>query len=197
MNIYTDEKGSTVLGSGFLYAIESKNFTISNTIDLSEMVEIGYIKDSAKFTRTHETKTITSANYGDITTLNGKYETTFDTNIISYNAENVARFLTGDKVVTGTPTTSDGVTTTTKTTYFVESSQSPEIALVFVGKDKNSGDELALAMPKCKWQGEYVLDFNNDNPIETNYSFKCFNTILSNGELGAGQLVETTKTAAT
>ena len=196
MNIYTDSKGSEILGSGYLYAIEAKDFTVSATIDLSEMVEIGYIKDSAKFTRKHETKTITSANYGDITTLNGKYETTFDTNIISYNAENVARFLTGDSVVNGTPTTSNGVTTTTKTTYFTESSQSPEVALVFVGRD-TSGNELSLAMPKCKWQGEYILDFNNDNPIETNYNFKCFNTTLSNGKIGAAELVETTKTAAT
>lgn len=196
MNYLNTDKDSVMMGSGYLYATEAATFDMSS-IDTSAMTEIGYIKDSAKFTRSHDAKVITSANYGDITTVNGKYESTFDTNVISYKAENVARFLTGDSVVAGTPTTANGVTTSTKTTYFAESSQSPAIALVFVGMDENTGNEIMLVMPKCKWQGEYTLDFNNDNPIEVNYNFKCFNVTLPNGKVGAAYLVETTKTAAT
>ena len=195
MTILNEDKDAVLIGSGYLYAVEAADFDISD-VDTDDMSEIGYIKDSATFKRTHESKDIESANYGVVDTFNSKYTTTFDTGIISYNAANVAKFLTGDDFVAGTPSTANGITTTTKTTYFTEASKSPAVALVFVVEDEETGSEIKLIMPKCRWQGEYTLDFNNDNPIETNYSFKCFNTTLPNSKIGAAWLVETTKTAA-
>lgn len=182
MNYINTEKDSVLMGSGYLYAIESKTFD-AESFDVSEMVEIGYIKENAVFRRTHEAKEINSANYGLIEFINGNYTTEFETGIISYKAENVARFLTGSTIVNSDKK---------KITYFSENDKIPTIALVFVGKDEDTGEEIMLVMPKCKWCGDYELDFNNDDPIELNYNFRCLNVTMPNGKIGAAWLVETT-----
>lgn len=186
MNYLNTHKDSVLLGSGYLYAMAADDFDKAN-VSVSGMTEIGYIKDSAKFTRTHDSKEIESANYGVVDTVNGKYTTTFETGVISYNAHNVANFLTGDTVVDGT---------NTKTTYFCEGAKSPAVALVFKGEDEDTGNSFMLVMPRCKWKGDYTLDFNNDNPVEMSYNFNCLNTTMANGKIGAGWLVETTTPAA-
>lgn len=180
MNYLNTEKDSVLIGSGYLYAIEAADFDATD-IDTDDMVEIGYIKENAVFKRTHEAVEINSANYGLVDIVGNKYTTEFETGIISYKAENVARFLTGSKVVTGS---------NRKTTYFAENDKIPAVALVFVGTDEDTGDEIMLVMPKCKWQGDYELDFNNDNPVELNYNFRCLNVTMPNGKVGAGWLVE-------
>ena len=187
MNYLNTEKDSVLLGSGYLYAVKAADFDAAD-IDVTKMTEIGYISDSARFNRTHESRDIESANYGTVDTINGKYNTTFETGVISYSAENVAQFLTGDSVVDGT---------NQKTTYFAETSKSPAVALVFKGEDEDTGNGFMLVMPKCKWVGDYTLDFNNDNPVELNYNFKCLNVTMPNGKNGAGWLVETTTPADT
>lgn len=183
MNYITTEKDSVLMGSGYLYACAASEFT-PNAIDTSSMTEIGYIKDNAVFRRTHEAQEITSANYGLVEMVNGNYTTEFDTGIISYKAENVSRFLTGSSVVADSEHHK-------KTTYFAEGDKIPSVALVFVGNDENSGNEFMLVMPKTKWIGEYELDFNNDDPVELDYHFKCMNVTMPNGKVGAAWLVET------
>ena len=181
MNIKT-EKDSVLIGSGFLYAIEADKFTPG--METSAMTEIGYIKDNATFKRSHESKEITSANYGMVEIVNGTYTTEFATNIISYKAENVSKFLTGSKVVVDNEKK-------TKTTYFAEADKIPAIARVFVGEDES----FKLIMPKCKWQGEYELDFNTDDPVELSYDFRCLNVTLPNGKVGAAYMEETVEDA--
>ena len=174
-------KGRVPIGSGYLYATLASSFDV-NDVDTDKMTEIGYIHTGVSFKRTHETKTIESANYGTLNTYNTKYDTTFETGIISYNAQNIAQFLTGDDYVAGTAANGK----ITNKTYFIESAKIPEVALVFVGKDEDTNEEMKLILPRCKWQGDYTLDFNNDNPIEINYSFKVLNTTLPNNKYGAG-----------
>lgn len=186
MQIFNPGKDSVLIGSGYLYAMLADSFD-NTDVDTADMTEIGYIKDSAVFKRTHESKDIETANYGVVDTYNHKYTTTFETGIISYNAANVAQFMTGDDYVAGTAANGK----VTNKTYYIEGAKTPAIALVFVGKDEDTNEEFRLIMPKCKWQGEYTLDFNNDNPVEMNYSFKCFNTTLPNNKTGAAWLEET------
>lgn len=186
MNILNPGKDSVLIGSGYLYAALATNFDMSD-IDITKMTEIGYIQESAKFTRTHESKDIETANYGVVDTYNGKYTTSFETGIISYNAQNIAQFLTGDDYVAGTAAQGKK----TNKTYFIESAKTPAVALVFVGKDEDSGEEIKLIMPKCKWIGDYELNFNNENPVALNYNFNCFNVTLPNNKIGAAWLEET------
>lgn len=187
MNYLNTEKDNVLMGSGYLYAMAAADFDPTD-IDVSDMTEIGYIKESATFKRTHTGTEINSANYGLVEVIANKYQTTFETGIISYNAQNVAQFMTGSSVV--------NVGETTKRTYFAEGDKIPAVALVFVGKDEDTQKEIKLVMPKCKWQGEYTLDFNNDNPIELNYSFLCMNVTMPNGKVGAAWLDEDSTTAA-
>lgn len=180
MNYLNTEKDSVLMGSGYLYACEYADFD-SSDIDVTGMTEIGYIKESATFKRTHSETEINSANYGLVEVIANKYQTTFETGVISYKAQNVAKFMTGSTVAESG---------SKKTTYFAESDKIPAVSLVFVGNDEDTGNEIMLVMPKCKWQGEYTLDFNNDNPIELNYSFRCMNVTMPNGKVGAAWLVE-------
>lgn len=187
MNYLATEKDSVLMGSGYLYAIAASEFDASD-IDVSAMTEIGYIKENAVFRRSHSDTEINSANYGLVDVVGNKYETSFETGIISYNAQNVSKFMTGSSVVTAG---------NKKTTYFAESDKIPAVALVFVGKDEDTNKEIMLVMPKARWNGEYTLDFNNDNPIELNYSFRCMNVTMPNGKVGAGWLVEDSTEAST
>ena len=168
----TDD-GKFAMGSGYLFAIEADNFAREN-FDIDEMVEIGYIQDSAKFKHTQEVKEVNTANYGTVKVLGGQATSTFETGIISYNVENVARFLTGNSV-----TTNNGK----KITYGTTKYQRPEVALVFAS-DKSDADYF-LVMPKCVWVGDYELDFNNDNPVAFNYNFRCLDVTMPNGEIGS------------
>lgn len=170
---YQTDDGVFAKGSGYLFAIEAANFQRDN-FDLDDMVEIGYIRESATFKHTQETQEVTTANYGTIAVLGGNAESTFETGIITYNANNVAKFLTGNSIVK-----SNGKNITYGSTKY----QRPEVALVFVS-DKTDPD-YTLVMPKCVWIGDYELDFNNDNPIEFNYNFKCLDVTMPNGEIGS------------
>ena len=185
MHIIETEKGYTPMGSGYLYAIEAKTFT--EEMDVENMVEIGWLKDSAKFTHSTEMKKISAANSdGAIAYVPGASTTEFDTSIISYNPENVRRFLLGGK----------GDTTEGYDTTYFSNYRRPEVALIFVGTDASNGKEVKLVMPRCVWVGTYELNFNNDDPIETNYHFECLRYKRSNGETCTAYLKTPTVEAA-
>ncbi len=184
--IDTEKDNAIMLGSGYFYALPAKEFVAGTTEeDVSAMDEIGYIKESATFTRTHDSIDVRSANYGIVESFAANYETTFETGIISYSASNVSKYLTGHDIVTN----DDGTKTTS---YFCENNVVPNVALVFVGSDESTGKSIKIVMPKCKWTGDYQLDFNNDDPVELDYSFKCLNTTLPNGKVGAAYIIEET-----
>lgn len=168
MNILKEEKGEVMIGSGLLYAQLASEFDCTN-FNLTDMTEMGYIQDNAVFNREREYKDIETANYGTVDTIGGKTTTTFNTNIISYNAQNVAKFMTGAKVIDNNGK---------RITYYVTGAKVPTIALVFVGTDEDSGKEFMLVMPKCKWNSNLTLDFNNENPVALDFAYKCLTTTL-------------------
>lgn len=159
------------LGSGYLYAIEAKDFDMAN-YDVDEMVEMGYIQGEATINIERDVLRIPTANYGQVASYNKGSTVTFDTNIISYRPENVARFLTGYKRVEGTTYTDE---------FAADKAQSPIIALVFREEDKMT-DHI---FPSAQWSGEYNMVFSSDNPIAFNYHFDAMNVDFPNGESGA------------
>ena len=170
------ENGNVLIGSGYLYACAASAFDPSD-FDVADMDDLGYIEDSAVFRRSSSKTELKSANKGVVGVFQHDYVTEFETGIISYVANHVANYLTGSQV------TSSGDKVYT---YFCESDNSPEIALVFVGTDEQSGDTFTLVMPKCVWNADSLeLDFNNDNPVSINFAFKCLNVTLPNGKIGA------------
>jgi len=185
MKFITTDKDGVLIGSGYLYACNAKDFDGTN-YDLEEMDELGYIKENAVFAREPEAKTITSANYGDVTNFISKYNTTFETGIFSYNPEKIKKF-SGNKVVTA-----DESDARKKTTYMGEKDQRPAVALVFVGEDEDTGEEFRLVMPKAQWTSAFELDFNNDDPVTLNYTFGLNNVRMPNGDIGAAWIEQIT-----
>lgn len=184
MRSFVTDHDTVAIGSGFLYAItlDDANFetaidTTNKTVDVTKMTEMGYISGNATLTRTASTQDIMSANYGKVKSYKHTYNTEFATSIISYNAKNVANFMTGAE-------TEDGENGEVYT-YFGEDDQSPEIALVFVADDAKTGVKFTIVMPKASWIGDYLLDFNNDNPIALDFKFGCNNVTLPNGKTGS------------
>ena len=180
MRFFETVNGTVTVGSGNLYAMLAKDFT--EDYSLTEMDDLGYIKEgeSAKLTSEPEIGEINSANKGAVASYVKKYTNTFETGIISYNPETVAKYLTGADVEDITVGNKKG-----KRTYGNAHMQRPEIALVFVGEDEDTGKEVRIVMPKCVWTSSYELDFNTDDPVALNYGFKLLDVTLPNGKLGA------------
>lgn len=169
-----------LMGCGNLYAIEASKFNMEKP-DVTQMVHLGFISEGATFTRTHESTPVMSANLGQAWVHASAYSTVFDTNIFSYSASNISRFLTGAKCVK---------TDTGCVTYFATTDTVPETALVFLGHDDDTNNEFMLVMPRCSWQGDYELDFNDDDPVALNYQFACLDVTMPNGKTGAAWIVE-------
>ena len=180
MKFFETENGSVSVGSGYIYAMLAKDFT--ENYDLKTMDDLGYIKEgeSAKLTSEPDIGEVGSANKGDVGSYVKKYTTTFETGIISYNPVTVAKYLTGSDVTDITVGEKKG-----KRTYGNTKMQRPEIALVFVGTDEDTGEETRIVMPKCVWTAAYELEFNTDDPVALNYTFKCLDVTLPNGKLGS------------
>lgn len=176
MKYIKTEKDVVAMGSGDLYLIEAKDFDMRKIPDVSNMVNIGYIKDSATFTIETERLTIATANRGIVARPTVDAKTTFDTNIISYVPENVARFLTGYNTET-----EDGYITT----YQDREADSPYVALVFCCKDKDSGKDAYFVMPKCQFDGDIELAFSKDEPVSLNYHFEGLSVTLPDGSTGS------------
>ena len=174
-----------MIGSGYLYACAAADFDGAN-YDVETMDELGYIKENAVFSREPEAKVVTSANYGDVKNFISKYNTTFETGIFSYNPDKIKKF-SGNQVVTA-----DTADARKRTTYMGEKDQRPDVALVFVGEDEDTGEEFRLVMPKAQWTSAFELDFNNDDPVTLNYVFGLNNTRMPNGKIGAAWIDEIT-----
>ena len=181
MQIFETDKKSVMLGSGYLYAIESSKYEDGKT-KTNDMDEIGYILNDATFTRSKDTKEVHTANYGTVVMFDNNHKAEFKTGIISYDPEMVSKYMTGSEIEK-----KDG----TIRTYFSSDDQSPMVALVFAGKDKDSGREFNLVMPKCHFIGDYELKFDEDDPIELDFHFRCLDTEI-NGKNVHAWIDETT-----
>lgn len=169
-----------VIGCGDLYAIEADDFDMAefnqSGYDVSQLVNLGYLKDGLSIDTQFEYLNISAANRGIVANGVKDSTTTVDTNIISYKPENVARFLTGYTRVSD----ANGVTT-----YAGRRKQHPRVALVFVNTDPDKDVTEIYVFPDAQFVGDYKLEFNSDNPIAWNFKFQCNNVTLPNGEQGA------------
>lgn len=160
-----DMTQSVVLGSGRLYAARAKD--ISNVFDLttedeSKLVDLGYIEANAKLVSKSKVTPVTSANAGTVAQFKGDPDVSFDTGIISWNLQNVAKFLTGSDYVE-----QNGVK---KFTYSANDN-SPVIFLRFVYANDAVGKVITIDMVKCQFAGDLTFDFNTKNPISFDYNF--------------------------
>lgn len=162
-----------VLGSGELYAVVYDPDTDYSTLATSEMTCLGFIKENAELKTTIERKDIESANRGTIASIAGKKTVEFNTGIFSYDLENVASFLTG----------SEFKKVGSKTTFtFADNDKTPQVVLRFVAEDKDENTRITVDMFRCSWIGDFILDFNTEDPISFDYNFKVLTVLDENGK---------------
>lgn len=181
MNYIKTDTETAVLGSGELYAAVYDSAVDYDTLATEDMVCLGYIKEAAELKTALERAELESANRGTVATLVKKKVVEFSTGIFSYNLENVSKFLTGSKYEEA-----DGK----RTFYFGDADATPQVVLRFIAIDETNNKKITVNMFRCQWQGDFTLNFNNDDPIEHDYSFKVLSAKMPNGKLGYFSVVE-------
>ncbi|WP_312729410.1 hypothetical protein [Enterococcus sp.] len=155
-----------VLGSGTLYAALAKD--ISNVFNLTaadeaKLVDLGHIEANAKLLSKSKVNPVESANHGTVMTFKGPPDVSFSTGIITWNMENVAKFLTGSDYIE-----TNGVK---KFTYSANDN-SPVVFLRFVYANDVVGKVITIDMVKCQFAGDLNFDFNLKSAISFDYNFR-------------------------
>ena len=170
-NLKSGQTSSVVVGSGYLYACDADK--IANPYKITEeeraaFEEIGYIEDSAVLKATAAGVDVKTANYGKIGKIYSDKEVSFVTGVISWNLENVAKYLTG----------SDYEETEAGTRfYYGVDDRAPRVCLIFVSEDEKEGKRISIVMPLAQFQGELEMNFNAENPVSFNYAFDLMSTV--------------------
>ncbi|MBE7004169.1 MAG: hypothetical protein E7425_07790 [Ruminococcaceae bacterium] len=165
------EKSSVIVGSGYLYAIDAD--TIENPFDMSaedvdKLIEIGYIQGDATLKATAASVDLTTANYGKIGKIYSDKEVTFTTGIISWNLDNVSKFLTGSKFETAA---------SGSRYYYGVDDNAPKVLLKFIADDQKEGKTISIVMPIAQFQGELEMNFSAENPVSFNYAFDLMTAV--------------------
>ncbi|MEA4921389.1 MAG: hypothetical protein VB078_10790 [Clostridiaceae bacterium] len=156
---------NVVLGSGWLYASPVSAITdvfALTTTEAAALVNIGYIESSAKLSTKSKATFATAANAGKVKRCEGDKEVAFETGIISWELDNVAKFLTGS-----TYAEADGV----KTFTYANSDTAPIVFLRFIYEDQTDNRKVTIDMYRCQFTGELELDFNKKDPVTFDYAF--------------------------
>jgi len=177
LNYITADSKSVVIGSGELYAIKHTAGMNYGTVTTESMTDLGFIQANAVLKAKAETKDLVGANCGIVGTVPLSKEVTFETGIMEWNLDNVSKFLTGSDY-------SVVVETGVKKFYYGDADKAPDVMLRFVAEDEATGKRITVDIYKCNFSGELSLDFNNDDPITFDYSFKVLSTIMPNTKRG-------------
>lgn len=165
------EESSVIVGSGYLYAIDADK--IENPFDMTaedieKLIEIGYIQGDATLKATAASVDLKTANYGKIGKIYSDKEVAFTTGIISWNLENVSKFLTGSKY---TPSENGS------RYYYGVDDNAPKVLLKFIADDQKEGKTISIVMPIAQFQGELEMNFSAENPVSFNYAFDLMTAV--------------------
>lgn len=170
-NLKSGKQSEAVVGSGYLYACiydSIKNPYAITEEERAAFDEIGYIEDSAVLKATATGVDLKTANYGKIGKIYSDKEVSFVTGVISWNLENVAKYLTGSEY--------EETEAGTRFYYGVDD-RAPRVCLIFVSEDEKEGKRISIVMPLAQFQGELEMNFNAENPVSFNYAFDLMSTV--------------------
>ena len=162
-----------ILGSGELYIAKSKdisNLASPTDTDLSKFVNIGAISGNASLTIKDDFTDIESTNRGIIDSLLKKRTVSFNTGIITFNLENLAKFIYGADYA-------DDAENKIKTVS-IGNEVADKCYIKFVHTDKASGDKFIVNIPQSRFAGEQSFEFGEDATV-TNYEFKALATLVN------------------
>lgn len=159
------------VGSGYLYACEYDQIANPYAITAEERAafdEIGYIESDAVLSAKATGVDLKTANYGKIGKIYSDKEVSFVTGVISWDLENVAKYLTGSEY--------EETAAGTRFYYGVDD-RAPRVCLIFVSEDEKEGKRISIVMPLAQFQGELEMNFNAENPVSFNYAFDLMSTV--------------------
>lgn len=170
-NLKSGKTSSVVVGSGYLYACEYDQIANPYAITAEERAnfdEIGYIESDAVLSAKATGVDLKTANYGKIGKIYSDKEVSFVTGVISWDLENVAKYLTGSEY--------EETAAGTRFYYGVDD-RAPRVCLIFVSEDEKEGKRISIVMPLAQFQGELEMNFNAENPVSFNYAFDLMSTV--------------------
>lgn len=170
-NLKSGKTSSVVVGSGYLYACDADKIANPYAITAEERAafeEIGYIESDAVLSAAATSVDVTTANYGKVGKIYSDKEVSFVTGIISWDLENVAKYLTGSEYED---------TETGSRFYYGVDDRAPRVCLIFVSEDEKEGKRISIVMPLAQFQGELEMNFNSENPVSFNYAFDLMSTV--------------------
>lgn len=152
---------------------------------IANMECMGYIQDDVTLHLDQSSIDIDTANHGVIDTIITAEGGTFSTNMISFDPEITAKYLTGHNVFTNTVAAASGQAGTK--TMRIEANLDavrPEVALVFVLEDKTTNRKITHYIPRAKWIGEVNVIYSKSNPTATDFTFKMLASKMPSGSDG-------------
>ncbi|MDF1496340.1 hypothetical protein [Caproiciproducens sp. CPB-2] len=162
-----------MLGSGELFIAKSKdisNLAIPTDEDLAKFVNIGAIKENASLSIKDEMQDVKGANRGLIYKALKERNVTFKTGIITFNLENLYKFIYGGDF------TDD--TTKKVQTFSIGNEVAGKCYLIFVHTDKETGHKLTVKIPQALFIGEQQFAWGED-AVSTNYEFAALSTQIN------------------
>jgi len=165
MTMHYQPSDPIILGSGELYLMMAKDI-----VDLEELTEdeelelvnIGAIESGATIDISNTTMDLKSANRGLLARIKTGTEVRFNTGIMTWQLENISKFLTGSKYHED----ENG-----KKMIIGKDDHSPSVYLRFVHQKRDGSGELIVNMYKAVFDGDLNFVFDTENPTTVNYEF--------------------------
>ena len=161
------ESDKIVLGSGEIYlGLTSEIKDVFNLAEKEEegLLNVGAIESGATLNIGAESEAIESDNRGVVARFNKGKNVTFSTGVMTWDLDNMAKFLTGSKIVK-----TDGK----KVMRLSEKDNAQNVYIRFVHKFKDGSGELIVNVFKAQFTGELEFVFSKEGATTANYEFSA------------------------
>lgn len=165
-----------LLGSGELYIAKSSeitNLAQPTETDLAKFINIGAIKENATLSIKNDRQDIKAANRGLIDKFLKERTVTFKAGVISFNLENLYKFIYGGEF--------NDDTTAKVQTFSIGNDDVDKCYLMFIHTNKETGKTLTVRIPTALFTGDQEFSFGED-AVLTNYEFAALGSSI-NGKI--------------
>ena len=174
MSLHFQQSDPILLGAGELYLMFAKDIEDLENLTTEEednLINIGAIESGATINIENTYREIKSANRGTVARMKVDSECVFDSGIMTWVLENIAKFLSGSKFTKDL----DG----SQKMIIGHQDESPVCYLRFI-HHKKSGGQLIVNIYRAVFNEALNFAFNQDDPVTINYSFAALTNHKNN-----------------
>ena len=166
-NMDFQEADRIVLGSGEIYLGLTKE--IEDIFNLTKeeeekLVNVGAIESGATLNISNSSEAIESDNRGVIARFSQGKDVEFSTGVMTWNLDNMAKFLTGSKVE---------VKGNKKIMRISDKDNANEVYIKFVHEFKDESGELVVNIFKAQFSGDLEFVFSKEGATTQDYKFSA------------------------